>query len=127
MPEAGDIAAKLWEVPMVVLAHATEQDPIFFYANRAALALFEVAAQQIIRMPSRLSAEPVEQADRARFMARVTKYNFIADYSGVRISQGGRRFRIERATVWNLIDLQGRMHGQAACFDEWTPLDTIGD
>ncbi len=31
----------LWDLPAVVVAHSTEDDPIFFYGNRAALTLFD--------------------------------------------------------------------------------------
>jgi hypothetical protein len=54
-------------------------------------------------------------------LERVTRDGFIADYSGIRIAASGRRFRIERAVVWNLIDADGTRHGQAATFDCWTP------
>jgi len=49
----------------------------------------------------------------------VTTHGFIDDYSGVRISKSGRRFRILRATVWNLIKEGGEPCGQAATFDRW--------
>ena len=45
------------------------------------------------------------------------------DYSGIRISKTGRRFRIEQAIVWNLTDGVGNQLGQAATFDRWTPLE----
>ena len=44
---------------------------------------------------------------------------FIDDYTGVRISASGRRFRIDKAVVWNLVDQEGLYRGQAACFDAW--------
>lgn len=113
----------LWSAPMVILAHGTQDDPIFFYANRMALALFETCAHDVVRMPSRYSAEAMERAERARFLDAVGARNFIADYAGVRISQRGARFRIEQAVVWNLLDGDGAIHGQAACFDRWTALD----
>jgi len=120
--DQGNLAENLWALPSVVVAHATEHDPVFFYANRAALSLFEASAQDFIRMPSRFSAEPVERSERARFMAKVRQENIIADYRGIRISRTGRRFAIERAIVWNLVDEAGLIHGQAATFAEWTPL-----
>ena len=113
----------LWSTPQVVLAHGSEADPIFFYANRMALALFEMPAGEIVRMPSRFSAEPMERDERARFLDAVSAQNYIADYSGVRISRCGSRFRIARATVWNLLDAHGAIHGQAACFGTWEPLE----
>ena len=118
----GDLARSLWLLPAVVLAHATEEDPVFFYANRAALELFEMPAADFIRMPSRYSAEPVARAERERLLGEVARNNFISDYSGVRTARSGRKFRIERATVWNLFDPKGSMGGQAASFSDWTEL-----
>ena len=74
-------------------------------------------------MPSRLSAEPDLRSERAALMARVTRDGFIDDYSGVRVSATGRRFRIQKATVWNLDDDAGTRHGQAAAFSDWAFLD----
>jgi hypothetical protein len=113
----------LWTAPFVVLAHGTEPDPIFFYANRLGLELFEVTADELLAMPSRLSAETGDRAERARLLGQVSRNGFIADYAGVRVSATGRRFRITRATVWNLIDAAGNTHGQAATFAQWTRLD----
>lgn len=122
VPAGSDPAEALWRLPAVVLAHGTEADPLFFYGNRVALELFEMRAADFVSLPSRLSAEPDGRACRAELMARVTREGFIRDYSGVRISSSGRRFLIERAVVWNLIDGHGVLRGQAATFDEWTPV-----
>ncbi len=115
-------AEALWAAPMVILAHGTQSDPLFFYGNRQALALFELTADQLSGLPSRLSAQPDSRQDRARLLDQVARQGFIEDYAGVRVSRTGRLFRIEAATVWNLIDAQGRLHGQAAAFSRWTPL-----
>jgi hypothetical protein len=125
-PLLGDTAvtpAALWTAPCAILAHGTEPDPIFFYGNRLTLELFEVTPQQLVRMPSRLSAETPDRAERVRLLDQVTRHGVIKDYAGVRISATGRRFRIEQATVWNLIDAAGDLHGQAAAFATWTRLD----
>lgn len=122
----GDTAfspAALWSAPRAILAHGTQADPIFFYGDRLALELFEVTPQQLVQMPSRLSAESPDRAERARLLDQVTRHGVIEDYAGVRISATGRRFRIEQATVWNLIDAAGVVQGQAAAFDTWTRLD----
>jgi hypothetical protein len=116
-------AEAMWAAPFVLLAHGTGPDPVFFYGDRLALELFEVTADQLLCMPSRLSAETGDRAERARLLAQVSRRGFIEDYAGVRISATGRRFRIEQATVWNLVDLAGEPHGQAAAFASWTPLD----
>jgi MEKHLA domain len=115
--------ADLWTADRAILAHGTEDDPLFFYGNRLTLDLFDLTPRALIGMPSRLSAEAPDRAERARLLEAVSRNGFIADYAGVRISATGRRFRIERATVWTLIDAAGRKHGQAAAFSHWTRLD----
>jgi hypothetical protein len=112
----------LWEAPAVIVAHGTEPDPVFFYGNRLALAVFEMDRIAFAQMPSRLSAEALLREERARLLERVARDGFIDDYAGVRVSSTGKRFRIEQAVVWNLVDAQGVCHGQAATFDRWTPL-----
>jgi len=121
-----DLAVALWHAPRAIVAHGTEADPIFFYSNALALDLFEMPADEFMRLPSRLSAEPMLRDERARLLDRVTRDGFIDDYAGIRISASGQRFRIEQATVWNIIDATGAMHGQAATFDRWTMLDRAG-
>ncbi len=118
-----EIEAAMQDTTAVIVAHGTEPDPIFFYGNRAALQLFEATHAQFTAMPSRLSAEPMLREERERLLARVRADGYIDDYAGVRISLGGRRFRIARAIVWNLVDERGERQGQAATFTEWTPLD----
>ena len=75
-----------------------------------------------VGLPSRYSAEPVNREARAQLLARVGCDGYIDDYAGVRISATGQRFRIEAATVWNLVAADGSVHGQAATFDRWQPL-----
>jgi hypothetical protein len=113
---AGDVVAALWEAPDAIVAHGTEADPTFFFGNRAALTAFECDVASFIAMPSRLSAEVPLQGERQLLLDRVTHDGFIDDYAGVRISASGRRFCIERAVVWNLIDGRGVRRGQAATF-----------
>jgi hypothetical protein len=120
--ETANPAGALWISPTVIVAHDTAPDPVFFFGNASALALFETTPEAFTAMPSRLSAEAELREERARLMQRVTRDGFIDDYSGVRISAGGRRFRIHRATVWNLVDAAGVLHGQAAAFSGWTAL-----
>jgi len=112
-------ARALYEAPFVTASHGTEADPVFNYANRAALTLFETTWANFTSMPSRLSAEPVAREERAQLLARVNQHGFIDDYSGIRISTSGRRFRIRRATVWNVVDARGAPGGQAVVFRDW--------
>jgi len=118
-----DEAARwIWDAPFVVLSHGCEADPILSYGNRAALGLFEITWAELTRMPSWLTAEAPEREERARLLERVMAQGYIDDYTGVRVSRTGRRFLIERATVWNLIALDGGLVGQAATFSRWRSL-----
>lgn len=111
-----DVVAALWHAPFAIVAHGIEADPVFFFGNRAALQAFEASVEAFTAMPSRLSAEAPLRGERQALLDRVSAHGFIDDYAGVRISARGRRFRIENAIVWNLIDADGLRHGQAATF-----------
>lgn len=115
-----DLPECLFNAAFVLLSHNTATEPLFNYANAKGLELFELNWQELINLPSRLSAEPVNQAERDRLLAQVTAKGFINDYQGVRISKTGKRFQIRNAIVWNLTDSAGIYQGQAACFSDWT-------
>lgn len=116
-----DEVASLFEAPRVVLSAlgTSGTDHAFNYANRAALELFEASWPDLIGLPSSASAEPVHRDERRRFLEEVSRHGFIANYSGIRISRRGRRFRIRNAIVFNLLDDEGSYVGQAATFGEW--------
>ena len=115
-----DAARFLFEAPFSVVSHNTDPDPIFNYANRKAMDLFDMDWNAITSLPSRLSAEVVNRDERARVLKTVSEHGYIHDYSGVRISSSGRRFNISDAVLWNLLDEQSAYAGQAAMFDSWT-------
>jgi hypothetical protein len=110
------------KAPHSVLAHDTGAVPGFIYANRAAQACFEYTWEEIVGLPSYLSAEPHDRAERQRLLDQVTAHGYAAGYSGVRIAKSGRRFRIEDGVVWQLIDADGTLRGQAASFGRWRDL-----
>lgn len=109
----------LFEAPFFVASHNTDEDPVLTYGNRTALELFEMDWDQFTSTPSRFTAEAPERAERDRLLTTVARQGYIDDYSGIRISSSGRRFRIHRATVWNLLDETGSEIGQAATFSDW--------
>jgi hypothetical protein len=111
---AVDATEWLYErAPFAVLAHNTDPDPVFMYGNKAAQRRFEYSWDEITRLPSRLSAEAPNREERQQFLARVERLGYEAGYKGVRVTQSGRRFMIEEATLWQLFDEQGKLHGQA--------------
>jgi hypothetical protein len=113
------LAKNIFEAPFVLVSHGTETDPVLNYGNAAALALWEMSWEELTRTPSRLTAEVPNREERAKLLEAVTRRGFIEDYSGVRISKNGKRFRIAQATVWNLISADGKNCGQAAMFSRW--------
>lgn len=117
-----DIHRTLFEAPYCVVSHNTEDDPIFNYGNQTALRLFAMDWLEFTCLASRKSAEPVNRGERVQLLDRVTKQGFIEDYRGVRISSTGKRFMIEDATVWNIVDGKGLYCGQAAVFYRWSEL-----
>ena len=102
-----------------VLAHGTGSDPTLSYANAAALQLWETSWDDLIGMPSKLTAPETEQAERRSALGEVARLKAAKGYGGIRISRKGRRFRIRNAKIWSLWDAEERVSGQAACFSDW--------
>lgn len=118
-----DVASEiLFNAPFVLVAHGCEVDPVLNYGNACALQLWEMPWFEFTRTPSRYTAEAPDRRERARLLAEVAKNGFISNYSGIRISKSGVRFRINRATVWNVSNEAGERIGQAATFSEWEML-----
>lgn len=116
-------AARLFAAPFVVVSHGAEPDPILNYGNRIALDLWEMEWETFSRTPSRLTAEPESRAERERMLAQAAAHGYIDDYRGRRISRTGRRFLVEQALVWNVVDDAGKKIGQAATFARWKYLE----
>jgi hypothetical protein len=115
-----ETARALFEAPFVLVSHGVEADPLLNFANRRALELWDTDLATLIGTASRQTAEPMHRDERARILERTRRDGYVDDYRGVRISMSGRRFMIERATIWNLMDANGEFAGQAAAFAEWT-------
>ncbi|HEY4485421.1 MAG TPA: MEKHLA domain-containing protein [Nitrospiria bacterium] len=114
-----ELAGRLFNAPFVVLSHGKQADPVLSYGNRAALTLWEMSWEEFTSTPSRLTAEAMDQAERARMLAEAAKQGWIKGYHGVRRSKTGKRFHFEDAILWNLVDAQGQYLGQAAMFKRW--------
>jgi hypothetical protein len=119
-PES-EVGRCLFFAPFALVSHDTKPDPIFNYANQTALDLFEMNWEQFTSLPSRKSAEQPLREAREHLLAEVSSKGFINNYTGIRISSSGKRFYIENAVVWNLID-KGVHRGQAAMFSTWRPV-----
>lgn len=119
VPPGKDASWLYREAPFVVLAHGTDPDPLLIYANKCAQACFEYSWDEFLALPSRLSAEPIDRAERQRLLDQVARTGFLSGYRGIRVAKSGRRFLIEDGVVWELIDRAGTRHGQAATFRSW--------
>lgn len=104
------------QAPFAVVAHNADPDPVFIYANIAAQRCFGYGWSEFTSLPSRLSAEPINRADRQILLDKVKKDGHYSGYFGVRIAKSGRRFSIDDGCIWQLTDHDGSTHGQAATF-----------
>ena len=101
------------------MAHGTGSDPLILYGNSAALQLWGLRWEQLVGMPSRLTAPEEERSERQTALTEAQTKEAIRGYSGTRISQGGRRFQIRDARIWTLWNEDNLCCGQAACFSDW--------
>ena len=115
-----DLAQAMFEAPSAIVSHGTQPDPIFNYANRRALHLWELDWDTFTQLPSRLSAEPMHRDERAHMLAQLNTQGYVDHYQGIRISSQGQRFYIQQAVIWNVINDNGDRLGQAATFRDWT-------
>jgi len=128
-PLAADATPEQWAQALfasdrVVMAHdgsdpAGDPGPRLIYANRAALRLWRRPWNELVGMPSSLTAEPTARQERAQALLRAQSQQAISNYSGIRIDSQGRRFRIDGARVFSLRNAAGKPCGQAACFSRW--------
>lgn len=112
-------AKQAFNASFVLLAHNGTDDPIFNYANRTALSLFEMSWEEFTNMPSKYSAESDERDKRDKFLADVAENGYSKNYSGIRISKTGKRFEIKNVILWNVYDSENNRIGQAALFHEY--------
>lgn len=114
-------AAALMDLDAVILSHDAGAEPRFVYANRAAATLWRMPVEELVGMPSRLSAPPERQQDRSQMLTRAARDGVLRGYSGERIAKDGTRFLINDATLWT-VDGYPNGPGQAVVFRDWTYL-----
>ena len=119
LSDGSALAERLYEAPFALVSHGMQTDPIFRYANRTALTLWNRPWQEFTSMPSRLSAEPMLQVERDQLLLEAREKGFIDTYEGIRIAKGGQRFMIRDTVLWNVTDDAGTQHGQACVIHRW--------
>ena len=79
----------------VVVSHGTQKDlegPVLNYGNSAALKRWGASWEELTNMPSKYTAEAIEQSARAEFMRTVTENGVVENYSGIRIALDKSRY-----------------------------------
>jgi hypothetical protein len=114
-----------------VLSHGTQDDPIFCYANRAALQQFGYAETEFFRIPSRYSApeqhrqqrqQVIEKtADQTKNSSSSSGFTLTVIPEAIRMNKSGEWFRIRNVLYFNVISetesQQRLILGQTAVFD----------
>ena len=107
----------------VLITHGTEDDPIYNFANRAALAAFWRPWDDMVRLPSSQSVvlRSVDASKRIELMKSVTDNNYVENATGIRVRDDGKFIQLVDAVVWNIVDDDDdRTYiGQAAFFDRY--------
>jgi hypothetical protein len=114
-----EIANLLFNADFVIVSHGTQPDPILNYGNQKALDLWKMDWQTFTSTPSRYTAETMESREREQLLAQVKSQGYISGYRGIRIASNGDRFYINQAIIWNVVDQEGKLWGQAATFRNW--------
>ena len=112
-------AQELFAIGMPVIAHNNAHDPCLIYANAAALQLWNRRWDEMIGMPSRLTAPQDMQAKRTSTLAQVTQKDSITGFYGVRIDSKGQKFLMHNVRIWTIWNEENIPIGQAATFANW--------
>ncbi len=112
-------ALELFTLQQPVLAHNTAEDPCLIYANTSALKLWDRCWEEMIGMPSRLTAPKHKLKERRDLLKKASENLSIKGYEGLRVDRKGGLFIIKNARIWSLVDEKGFHYGQAATFNNW--------
>ena len=114
-----ETANLLFNANFVVVSHGIQADPVLNYGNQKALDLWKMDWQTFTSTPSRYTAEMMERGEREQLLAQAKSQGYISNYRGIRIDSNCDRFYINQAIIWNVVDQEGKLWGQAATFREW--------
>lgn len=118
-PTERPLTEALYDSSFIIVSHGIEKDPIFNYANRSAQVLWGMDWETFTLLPSRLSAKEDKVETREAALKEAFTKGYIDHYEGIRVDATGKEFYIQHVTLWNVIDENGKQHGQAAMFDQW--------
>ncbi|HIK38626.1 MAG: MEKHLA domain-containing protein [Geminocystis sp.] len=113
----------LFHADFVVFSHNTNPDPLYNYANKKGLQLWEMTWEELVKTPSRTTTEPLLREERERLLKQTAEKGFVCNFKGIRISKTGKKYYIKDITLWNLRDEKGLFCGQAATFSQWEKIE----
>jgi hypothetical protein len=113
----------MWDAPRAIVAYGNEPEPRLFYANRIAIELLAVDANELIGTIANNLVEPVLREERSRLIGGLEQHDIVDVYAVVGVAANGRRFAISNAQVWNIVDRHGGRHGLGTTFAAWQFLD----
>lgn len=115
-PQANRLEWLDQSAPYSLLAHNTDQDPKFIYANSNALDSFGYSYNEIMNLHSKFSASEIDRPQRLILLESVKKNGIAMNYTGPRVKKDGRFFTIYNGIVWVVEDDLGSEIAQAALF-----------
>lgn len=104
------------EAPYSILTHNTNNDPLFIYANQFALKCFKYTEDEMVGLPSRLSAAEKDREERQKLLEKVEKDGIAYNYNGPRVDKNGNSFHIHDGILWQVTDANGKRLGTGALF-----------
>lgn len=106
------------EAPYAILVHNTQKPPLFIYANQFALQCFKYNEEELLKLPSYLTAPEEGQIERNQILAQVNENGVAYGYAGWRLTKFKEPFMIHEGVIWkvNRNDVEGNLIGHAALF-----------
>ncbi len=114
-----ELSHAMYFSPFVIVSHGLENDPVFNYGNLQAQQLWQLSWREFTSMPSRLSAEPIEQDQRERLLAEARKRGITYLDQAIRINKEGKKFYIKDVALFNLQNNKNKYLGQGAVYAKW--------
>ncbi len=114
-----DKGKALFNMRNPLIAHNHTKIPCLIYANAAALSLWNYEWNQMIGMPSHLTAPKNKRKQRQEILEKSLKLDKIIGYEGIRVDSNGKLFSIKNTKIWTILDKDNCVYGQAATFNNW--------
>lgn len=104
--------------PYAILAQNNKEVPHFIYVNTFAVSCFKYTENEMLSLPSYLSAAADGQIERNKILEQVQSNNIAFNYSGIRLTKFNEPFTINDGIIWKIFEHgdHGEIIGQAALF-----------